>query len=137
MAEITFSVMFVSGKARPRFTRSGRAYTPKTTKDAESIIRNAYKSASKTKYGEVMSAPIGTPVSVSVETNRPLPKSTPKKTTSQPDTLKPDSDNILKLVCDALNGVAYHDDAQVTRATVQKNNRRRDISERTDVRIQF
>ena len=26
---------------------------------------------------------------------------------------KPDSDNILKAVADALNGVAYHDDVQV------------------------
>ena len=35
-------------------------------------------------------------------------------------TLKPDTDNIAKAVCDALNGVAYHDDKQITSLTVDK-----------------
>ena len=35
-------------------------------------------------------------------------------------TLKPDTDNIAKIVCDALNGVAYHDDKQITSLTVDK-----------------
>ncbi len=38
---------------------------------------------------------------------------------------KPDLDNAMKLVADALNGVAYRDDAQIEKATllnfVQKN----------------
>lgn len=36
-------------------------------------------------------------------------------------TSKPDGDNILKAVCDALNGRAWADDAQIIRATVTKN----------------
>ena len=35
-------------------------------------------------------------------------------------TKKPDWDNIGKIVCDALNGVAYHDDAQITYSVVKK-----------------
>lgn len=35
-------------------------------------------------------------------------------------TVKPDWDNVGKIVCDALNGIAWHDDAQVTQATVRK-----------------
>ena len=35
-------------------------------------------------------------------------------------TKKPDADNILKIVCDALNGVAYHDDKQIVEAKVCK-----------------
>lgn len=33
---------------------------------------------------------------------------------------KPDWDNIGKAVCDALNGVAYKDDAQIVQAKVEK-----------------
>ena len=33
---------------------------------------------------------------------------------------KPDWDNLAKAVCDALNGLAYHDDAQIVRSTVEK-----------------
>lgn len=35
-------------------------------------------------------------------------------------TKKPDADNIGKIVCDALNGLAYHDDAQVVDLHVRK-----------------
>ena len=35
-------------------------------------------------------------------------------------TKKPDADNIAKVVCDALNGLAYKDDAQVIDLTVHK-----------------
>ena len=33
---------------------------------------------------------------------------------------KPDFDNIGKIVCDALNDIAYHDDAQIVDAQVRK-----------------
>lgn len=35
-------------------------------------------------------------------------------------TKKPDIDNITKCVLDALNGIAYHDDSQIVRLTVEK-----------------
>lgn len=35
-------------------------------------------------------------------------------------TLKPDADNIAKVVCDALNSIAYKDDKQITCLTVDK-----------------
>ena len=34
--------------------------------------------------------------------------------------MKPDCDNIAKAVLDALNGLAYKDDSQVTELTVRK-----------------
>lgn len=33
---------------------------------------------------------------------------------------KPDTDNIAKIIADALNGVAYKDDAQITKLEVAK-----------------
>lgn len=35
-------------------------------------------------------------------------------------TVKPDTDNVAKIVLDALNGIAYHDDAQIVQLTVLK-----------------
>lgn len=35
-------------------------------------------------------------------------------------TKKPDHDNIGKIVCDALNGIAYRDDAQIVDSLVRK-----------------
>ena len=35
-------------------------------------------------------------------------------------TVKPDWDNIGKIISDALNGIAYKDDAQVVSCTVEK-----------------
>ena len=35
-------------------------------------------------------------------------------------TKKPDTDNIAKAILDALNGLAYYDDAQVVNLEVQK-----------------
>ena len=33
---------------------------------------------------------------------------------------KPDHDNISKIICDSLNGVAYHDDSSIAFATATK-----------------
>ena len=35
-------------------------------------------------------------------------------------TKKPDFDNIAKIICDALNGIAYKDDASIVSAIVEK-----------------
>ena len=35
-------------------------------------------------------------------------------------TKKPDTDNIIKIICDALNGLAYKDDAQIVSNSTEK-----------------
>lgn len=45
----------------------------------------------------------------------------------QPDTLKPDADNIAKTVLDGLNGKAFKDDSQVTTLKVIKAPRMRNV----------
>lgn len=108
------------GKARPRFTKTGHAYTPQKTKDAEELIAAAYRAAG----GGCI--PKGVPAELEVVAHFPIPKSfSQKKRDAVLDseilpTKKPDADNILKLVADALNGVAYEDDAQVVRMEVSK-----------------
>ena len=57
---------------------------------------------------------------------KPIPKSTSKRKTLQMldnvirPTKKPDWDNIGKIVCDALNKTAFHDDAQIVDGSVIK-----------------
>ena len=107
------------GKARPRFTKSGRTYTPKNTVDYEKSIKDAFLK----NMGELQE---DGGITVDVYAYYKIPKSASKKTREKIfnsellPTKRPDVDNILKCVCDALNGVAYKDDAQVVHASVHK-----------------
>ena len=125
------TVPFVAGKARPRYAR-GRMYTPSSTTNAEHAIAREWRRVAGNAH-----APKGRPVRVDITTERPLPKSRPKRVTWEHDTFKPDCDNVAKLVLDGLNGVAWHDDAQVVSLHVRKSIRKRDVGERTTVRVEW
>lgn len=102
------------GKQRPRFSWiSKTVYTPTKTAKYEKQIAKAYTDSG----GKCI--PAECYVSVSVSAFFPVPKSYSKKKREdclerrlRPDK-KPDMDNILKVVLDALNEVAYEDDKQV------------------------
>lgn len=129
---VMFDVPFVMGKGRVRFVKqTGRTYTPDRTAEAMERIRQAFVAAGGTQ------APEDAEVTVHITTLRPLPKSRPKRIESEPDIYKPDIDNIAKLVLDALNGTAWHDDTQVTELVVGKCERMRDATERTVVWISW
>lgn len=97
------------GKERPRATRGGRMYTP-----AKTVAREAAFAKDAAEHFE---APIVGPCRVDViAVFKPAKSWTKKKTREalgKPHTQKPDRDNVEKLVLDALNGIAYVDDAQV------------------------
>lgn len=110
------------GKARPRVVRTkngqSRAYTPEQTVAYENLVRFAYVTAG----GKLMD---GALVMVA-DAYFPIPKSASKKKHADMmigkirPTVKPDADNLLKVVADALNGIAYRDDACVVDAFVRK-----------------
>ncbi len=108
------------GKGRPRFDRrSGRAYTPASTRSYEAALRLAAQA-------EMAGRPLMTgALEVLIVAAFPIPKSFSKAKRSDAlvgalrPTRKPDADNLLKGI-DALNGVVWEDDAQVTDATVKK-----------------
>ena len=117
----------VVGKARPRVTRNGR-FTPSSTREAESRVAAAARAA----LPDGAKAPLfgrRQPVAVGVTVWRPLPESRPRRVEGEPDTYKPDLDNVAKLVLDALNGVAFEDDAQVTTLYASKMDRTRGMDE--------
>ena len=101
-------------KGRPRFTRQGRAYTPKKTHDYESEVAMMAKAAMGS------SEPLETPIAVYVYVTFPVPQSYSKKRTeaclngSEKHTKRPDLDNCVKAITDGMNGIVYHDDSQIT-----------------------
>ena len=109
------------GKARPRFSRrSGTVYTPAKTAKYEKKIRQAFLDAG----GKMI--PEGSYAIVIMNAYFEIPKSYAKgkrlaceRNINRPDK-KPDIDNVLKVVLDALNKVAYEDDKQVTEVICRK-----------------
>ena len=99
------------GKARPRFTKSGHCYTPVGTSLYEKAVKEAWEKAGAVHLE-------GT-IKMTVNAVFPIPKSWNKEKREQAryqriqPTVKPDIDNILKVIEDALNGYAYDDDKQI------------------------
>ena len=112
------------GKGRPKFsTRNGyaRAYTPKKTADYESEVLAAYYQQCKGERYEKAQY-----LDLSVRAYLSIPESASKKNKElmrqgkiRP-AKKPDIDNIYKICCDALNGVAFPDDCQITDGGMHK-----------------
>lgn len=105
------------GKGRPRVTTIGgqaRMYTPAKTVAYEGLVALA---AQDVMQGRAL---IEGPVMIELRIVHGVPQSKSKKWKAQalageiPCTKKPDADNVLKAVCDALNGVVFKDDVQVT-----------------------
>ena len=101
------------GKGRPRFTRTGRAYTDEKTAAYENLVRLAFDQKYQTWE------PTKNPVKVDIIARCAPPKSWSerKKGRAYKDEIrkvtKPDCDNITKAVLDGLNGTAWEDDSQV------------------------
>lgn len=121
-------------KERPRATRRGHIYTPKKTKDYEELVKQIYKAKYRNAIFEK-----NVPLSMDIIAYFGIPKSdskAKKKKKSNGEilpTIKADADNICKIIMDALNGVAYMDDKQITDIHVLK--RYSDNTPRVDVMI--
>lgn len=111
------------GKGRPQFsTYGGRmtARTPRRTVSYENLVKMEYKAQTGPRF------PDDAMLSVRIFAFFSTPKSVSKKKLfAMLDRLlrpikKPDWDNIGKIVCDALNGIAYRDDSQIVDGLVRK-----------------
>ena len=105
----------IRGKERPRATiRGGRAavYTSAKQNRAEASVRASAMQVP-------LPAPFSGPVSVSVRIFRAMPVSWSKKKKTALHGCwidgKPDSDNVLKTIFDAFNGLLWLDDKQVAK----------------------
>jgi Holliday junction resolvase RusA-like endonuclease len=89
--------------------KDGRTYVPTETAEYKETVAWAYKKHLNLFYRG--------PVSMTIRAYYKRPKTVKR----EKPTVKPDLDNIAKAVCDALNGVAYHDDKQITHLSVYKD----------------
>ena len=108
------------GKARPRFTKKGVAYTPRKTRVYEHDIAVLAKA-------EMGSHPLMLgPVQMTFRAVFAIPESWSAR--KKQDALlgrirptgRPDTDNLMKAIADGLNGIVYHDDAQVVEVNGSK-----------------
>lgn len=116
------------GKGRPRYARRGNsiiAYTPEKTKEFENNILNCFM-ANLNHTGGLPVYPKEKALYVNMYIGCDIPKSYSKKRREaclnyeELPTKKPDTDNIIKAVLDALNGTAYEDDSQVVQVMCVK-----------------
>lgn len=127
MNSVTFHVPGKpQGKARARTVHNKNighsvSYTPEKDLLYENLIKAMYINAAKgTKFDKEI------PVALRIVARFEPPKSASKKKTQQmlageiPVLKKPDMDNIVKVVADALNGVAYRDDTQIVFVAAKK-----------------
>lgn len=110
------------GKGRPRFKKIGnftKAYTPEDTLNYENLVKVMYdqKCDNQKLEGAIRAEIVG---------YFPIPTSTSKKRQMLMEegkihyTKKIDCDNLAKIVLDALNKIAFNDDAQVSELIVAK-----------------
>lgn len=113
--EVRFSVLGKpQPKSRPRFTKSGRAYTPTKTKNYETLIGQC---AWVTMW-DCKLRPTKSPVHLEMIAYLPIPQSWSERKRVQAlagaiRPPKPDLDNIIKAVLDGCNKIVYEDDQQV------------------------
>jgi Holliday junction resolvase RusA-like endonuclease len=107
-------------KGRPRFAKTGHAYTPKATALYENWVKLCCQQAMEGRL------PLTGALHVSLTFVMPIPKSYSKRDKAAISeglllpAKKPDIDNLEKAVLDGANGVLWRDDAQVVSKTAQK-----------------
>ena len=109
------------GKARPRVARFG-TYTPEVTVLYENLVKMEYRRqcGDKTFRNDM-------PLLLEVDAFYMIPISTSKKKRAMMldseirPMKKPDWDNIGKIISDALNKIAYRDDAQIVECRITKH----------------
>lgn len=98
-------------KGRPRFTRSGHAYTPSKTVNYEQLVAIC--------AGQAMqdTPPFTGPLKVDIVAVWPWPKSMSQKKRqmagSHWKTTRPDRDNLDKIIGDGANNIVWADDSQI------------------------
>ena len=106
-------------KGRPRVTKKGITYTPDKTEVAEQSFQ---WQAIQHRPDKLLEGPL----SLRVVFYRSIPASMSKKKSGLANcgwirpTTKPDLDNCLKLVKDAMNKIFYHDDSQICSVVAEK-----------------
>lgn len=113
----------VKAKQSVKFTNNGIKYTPSDIKEYANWVKLCFMSTYKTWNIQNFA---NKPLKAIIDVYMSIPKSFSKKKYEQAlkgqirPVVKPDCDNIAKNINDALNGIVYPDDKQITCLTVNK-----------------
>ena len=106
-----------------RTTRTGQKYLDASVIRYRKAIRNMAIAQMRNQKAEKIEGAVNMNIIYAFR----RPKSLSKKERNEidggkniPKTTKPDIDNLTKAILDALNGIAWKDDAQVTQINIQK-----------------
>jgi Holliday junction resolvase RusA-like endonuclease len=111
------------GKGRPRATTingMARLYTPKKTASYEGLVAHAAQQAMRDMKPFDGACRIELDVCCTVPASWSQRKQRDALAGLIRPTKKPDADNVLKAVCDGLNGVAWKDDVQAVEVVLRK-----------------
>ena len=113
-----------AGKGRPRFRSMGpyvKTYTPEKTVTYENLVKLEYRrQCSDFRFED------SAPLDMRITAYYSIPKSASKKKRAQMERFeirpmkKPDNDNIVKVVQDALTQIAFRDDVQIVDCQLRK-----------------
>ncbi len=123
MDKVKFTVLGEpKGKGRPRFsTQTGRAFTPKQTVNYETLVHTEYMVQCKGfRFPDDAMLDMRILAYYSVSKSGKKKEKALKLANVIRPTKKPDMDNVVKMVADALNQVAYKDDTQIVDCQVRK-----------------
>lgn len=121
------------GKGRPRFAKRGKfvsTYTPEKTASYENLVKIKAQEAMRGR------SPLDGPVALELMLSVMPPASWSKKKKADAlsgavmPTSKPDIDNVLKGICDAMNEIVWIDDKQVCDVRIIKR-----YSENAEARV--
>lgn len=104
-------------KQRPKFSRRGKhitTYTPKETQTYEKLVRKSALEQCDGQLDKEYSGIIKMHIIAYFKPNKSMSKKKQESLIGQPYLKRPDIDNICKIIEDALNGVAYKDDSQIS-----------------------
>ena len=121
--EVKFTILGEpKGKGRPRFnTRTGHAITPKDTVNYETLVHMEYLAQCQD-----FRFPDDIMLDMRIKAYYSNPKSASKKKKAAMlagkirPTKKPDMDNVVKIIADSLNQIAYRDDTQIVDCQCRK-----------------
>lgn len=107
-------------KGRPRVTGRGITYTPAKTKNYETLVKELYWI--KYQGQEQLKGSL----KMTIDAYFKIPKNVSKKKKAamlegrEQPTKRPDLDNCIKSIADALNDIAYIDDSFIVEVTARK-----------------
>lgn len=124
-------------KGRPRFSRRGKyikTYTPSSTTEYEKLVKLSAIEQCKDQLDKEYTGLVKMSIKAYFKPNKSISKKQYNLLIGQAHLKRPDLDNLIKIICDGLNGIAYKDDNQVAIISAEKVY---DDEERVEVIIEY